>query len=396
MASGGGAARSDTPAAGVVSVQLTPIVPVRVFDAHGEFFDTEMDIDAPLRSLQLAIENYFKVKPEVQLLLHNRQQVHADRSLRDNGCLLLKGDPYVKLVCVLKRGPVLNLQCEVGPVTYVVACHETATVWEVKRMLCDEMEAQQRRAAAAAVAGTGTDEAALPRRLTFGPERLRLLWRYMELNDRATLHYYRIATNAVLHVMHRRRAAAAPPAGASPPSREPGPHRAAAAPPSPSTAVWWQQQQQQQQPAAAPAASPPLPPAPEEWADAFRLVGGAWRGSATDAAGVPRSSASAPPPPPPLPYAAPSVPPPPPHHHHHDPLTSAEVVTLSLAVRSLEAQLGSLRVEQRQAEQHQQSLSAHQRGSLADAQQRIVELEDTVRRFHALLERAVALIPASS
>ncbi|KAG5480066.1 hypothetical protein LSCM1_06491 [Leishmania martiniquensis] len=390
---------SDTThpeAAAPVSVQLTPIVPVRIFDAHGDYFDTEIDIDAPLRSLQLAIEDYFKVKPEVQLLLHNRQQIHAERSLRDNGCLLLKGDPYVKLVCLLKRGPVLNLRCEVGPVTYPVASHEMATVWEVKKMLCEEMERQQRRAAP-------TEAAA--RRLACGPERLRLLWRYMELNDKATLHYYRISTNAVLHVMHRRRSSA--PAGvatSSPSNRETGLNRTVLAQ-QPSTTVWWQRQHAAPAPPSSAACVPPVSPvsapeaqvthSPAEWYhDAFDAA-------ASPYAAVPMASAYARPPlslptaaPPMAAYAdlAPSAP----QQQHRDPLVSSEVVTLSLAVRSLEDQLRSLRQEQRQAEQYQQSLSAYQRGSLADAQQRILELEETVKRFHALLQRAVALIPASA
>lgn len=369
-------------AAPPVSVQLTPIAPVRVFDVHGEYFDTELDIDAPLRALQLAIEDYFKMKPEVQLLLHNRQQVHPDRTLRDNGCLLLKGDPYVKLVCLLKRGPVLNLQCEVGPVTYVIACHETATVWEVKGMLCDEMQRQQRRAAPQ----DGEDGAA-GRRLACGPERLRLLWRYMELNDKATLHYYRIATNAVLHVMHRRRAVAAPHESRAASRDAAGRGRAvvassspaAAAGPSPASAtVWWQR-----------------PPPPVEYHDAFADLGPLRQPTAAPPPPLP------PPPPQPATYAppqaAPAVPPtaPPPPPLRSDPLTSAEAASLSHAVRSLEAQLHALRQEQRHVEAHQQSLSAHQRGSLADAQQRILELEETVLRFHALLQRAVALLPAS-
>ncbi|CBZ14646.1 conserved hypothetical protein [Leishmania braziliensis MHOM/BR/75/M2904] len=363
-----------------VSVQLTPIVPIRVFDAHGEYFDTEMDIDAPLRSLQLAIEDYFKVKPEVQLLLHNRQQVYADRSLRDNGCLLLKGDPYVRLVCLLKRGPVLNLQCEVGPVTYVVACHETATVWEVKKMLCEEMERQQRRAAPADVAS---------RRLTCGPERLRLLWRYMELNDKATLHYYRIFTNAVLHVMHRRRASA-PSAAAtlSPSSPVSLPNRTVIAQ-QPSTKARWQR------PHAALASPSSAAYVPEVQAAHSPAEG---CNDVFDAAARPCRA---------LPMVSAYTPPPPlatcagsalgaAHQQHHDPLTSSEVVTLSLAVRSLEAQLQALQLEQQQVEQYQHSLTAYQRGSLADAQQRILELEETVKRFHALLQRAVALIPAAA
>ncbi|CAC9484765.1 hypothetical protein conserved [Leishmania donovani] len=378
-----------------VSVQLTPIVPIRVFDAHGEYFDTEMDIDAPLRSLQLAIEDYFKVKPEVQLLLHNRQQIHADRSLRDNGCLLLKGDPYVKLVCLLKRGPVLNLQCEVGPITYVVACHEMATVWEVKKMLCEEMERQQRRAAPGGAAS---------RRLTCGPERLRLLWRYMELNDKATLHYYRISTNAVLHVMHRRRASLPAAAAASSPlSRETGLNRTVTAQ-QPSTAAWWQQPRaasaSPSSAACAPAASTASVPEARLTHSPLEAYTDAFGAAARPCMALPVVSAYTQPPPSLLaaaePMAAYAGPVPDAPQHHHDPLTSSEVVTLSLAVRSLEAQLRSLQQEQRQVEQYQQSLTAYQRGSLADAQQRILELEETVKRFHALLQRAVALIPAAA
>lgn len=362
-------ARNDAPP---VSVQLTSIVPVRVFNPHGDFFDTEVDIDAPLRAMQLAIEDYFKVKPEVQLLLHSRQQIHADRSLRENGCLLLKGDPYIKIVCAVKRGPVLNLLCEVGQLTYVIACHETSTVWEVKQMLCEEMTRQQRRASG--------EEGAAARRLACGPERLRLLWRYMELNDRATLHYYRVPSNAVLHVMHRKRAVAGPPTAPATASA-PAPSSSTAnvaAPPQPT--VWWQRPPPQQ------------PRAPEEYNDAFA--------SATqrhEAAAAPSPSVA----PPPAPYVPARYPlndlaAPPPQQpqqqqqQHQDLLMSAEAVGLALRVRALEDQLRVLW----QALQEQRHVGEYQRGSLADTHQRILELQEQMEHVLWLQQETARLIPS--
>lgn len=336
-----------------VSVQLTTIVPVRVFNSHGEYFDTELDIDAPLRAVQLAIEDYFKIKPEVQLLLHSRQQIHAERSLRDNGCLLLKGDPYIKIVCVVKRGPVLNLLCEVGQLTFVIACHESSTVWEVKKMLCDEMAQQQQRA--------GVAEAA--RRPSCGPERLRLLWRYMELNDKATLHYYRVPTNAVLHVMHRRRAVPAPP-NAQPAAHPAEPARQPVVQPT----AWWQRSP----------ADPFAPPhSPREYNDAFESMTGPAVCPEVAPAAPPSMSLPSPPPPPP------------PSSQHQDPLTSAETVQLALRVRALEEQLRELW----QALQDQRQVGEYQRGSLADTHQRILELQEQIEHVLWLQQETARLIP---
>ncbi|CCW64485.1 unnamed protein product [Phytomonas sp. EM1] len=182
-----------------VPIQLTDITPVRVFDVHGEYLDTEIDLDTPVRVLQLAIEDYFKVKPEVQLLLHNRRPINPDRTLRENGCLLLKGDPYVRLVFSIKRGPVLNLVCHLCSTHEVVpvACPESNTVWELKKLLCEEIAYRRRH----------TDGSKEGRKTATGSpsaQQVRLLWRYMELSDKATLHYYRIPTNSVLSVMLRR------------------------------------------------------------------------------------------------------------------------------------------------------------------------------------------------
>lgn len=407
-----GESRQEAP----VPVQLTPIAPVRVYDTNGEYFDTEVDVDAPLRSLQLAIEDYFKIKPEVQLILHNRQQVYTERSMRDNGCLLLKGDPFVKLVCAVKRGPVLNLRCELGTSVYAIACPETATIWAVKKLLCDEMERQRRRGSEVAM-----------RRPVGGPERLRLLWRYMELNDKATLHYYRVPTNATFTVMHRRR-----PVGAPPEHDASQPQRAAAGPSAlpneqratPASGPWWQ--------------SSTPPPAPYEPRVAPIVVYPPQYSAAAGAAVPPPASSAvppAPPPPPPLrpattnydtgsgggaPWgdqlhagpktsvyqpAPPSLAtastdyyraghataqPSPPLHSH---LSPAELTSLSSAVQSIEVQLAVLRQQHAHVEQQQQHMATNQYGCLLDAQQRIMELEETVQRFYALMQRAVDFIP---
>ncbi|CCW66377.1 unnamed protein product [Phytomonas sp. Hart1] len=184
--------------ASYVPIQLTDITPVRVFDVHGEYLDTEIDLDTPVRVLQLAIEDYFKVKPEVQLLLHNRRPINPDRTLRENGCLLLKGDPYVRLVFSIKRGLVLNLVCHLNSTHEVVpvACPESNTVWELKKLLCEEIAYRRGHA--------DGDEGRKPAASNPTAQQVRLLWRYLELSDKATLRYYRIPTNSVLSVMLRR------------------------------------------------------------------------------------------------------------------------------------------------------------------------------------------------
>ncbi|RNF16801.1 uncharacterized protein Tco025E_05031 [Trypanosoma conorhini] len=179
MSGGGADGKAEQPS---VPVQLTRLVPVRVVSVHGDFFDTELHQDAPMRILQQAAEDCFKVRPELQLLTHNRQQINPKLSLRRNGCLLLKGDPYVKIVLDIKKGTKLNLVCQVPhhePVP--LACEGADTVWEVKKKLCTALAKAE---------------------LT--PQRIRLLWRYWELNDKATLDYYHLPTNAKLSVMRKR------------------------------------------------------------------------------------------------------------------------------------------------------------------------------------------------
>ncbi|KEG09619.1 hypothetical protein DQ04_04931000 [Trypanosoma grayi] len=165
-----------------VPVQLTSLVPVRVVSVHGDFFDTELHQDAPLRILQSAVEDCFKVRPELQLLTHNRQPINPSVSLKRNGCLLLKGDPYVKIVLDIKKGTKLNLVCQMPHYEPIpLACEGADTVWEVKKKFCATIAKPE---------------------LT--PQRIRLLWRYWELNDKATLDYYHLHTNAKLSVMKKR------------------------------------------------------------------------------------------------------------------------------------------------------------------------------------------------
>jgi hypothetical protein len=371
-----------------VSVQLTSIVPVRVFNPQGDYFDTEVDIDAPLRAMQLAIEDYFKIKPEVQLLLHNRQQIHAEGSLRDNGCLLLKGDPYIKIVCTIKRGPVLNLLCEVGPLTYVVACHESSTVWEVKRMLCDEMAQRQQQRV-----GSEGPSVGAARWLNCGPERLRLLWRYMELNDKATLHYYRVPTNAVFHVMHRKRAVAAPSAAAAATTintpRAVQSQRSTALPPT----VWWQRPPPPPTRPSPPLASAAPSHSPEDYNDALENMTTRRAAPPPDVVMTPVAPPSvsyAPPPPScyaglsPSAAASPQQP-----QQYYDPVTNSETVHLALRVRALEEQLRALW----QALQEQRQLGEYQRGGLTDTHQRILELQEQMEHVLWLQQETARLIP---
>lgn len=101
-----------------------------------------MDAHIPLHVLQLAIEDYFKVKVPLQLLMYNRQQINPNYGLAENHCKLLKGDLFVKLVFTIKRGPVLNLICHIHRYnhTYIpLACDERSLVYELKEQLCEEL-----------------------------------------------------------------------------------------------------------------------------------------------------------------------------------------------------------------------------------------------------------------
>lgn len=204
----------------VVAVEMTPIVPVRVFNSTGEYFDTETHLFAPMKVLQWAIEDFFKVKPETQQLLYNREPIDPTRSLHDNGCLLLKGEPYVKIVFHIKRGPLLNLVCHWSRTheEIPIACLETCTIAEVKQILYKELVERYRRrrqeeekeAARQGVHERPPGEDADGIAVSVPPSpplpsRMRILWRYMELNDKATLDYYRVPTNAAFFVLLKRR-----------------------------------------------------------------------------------------------------------------------------------------------------------------------------------------------
>jgi len=362
-----------------VPVQLTSIVPVRVYDAHGEYFDTELSVDASMRVLQLAIEDYFKVKPEVQLLTHNRQQIDPQLSLKANGCLLLKGDPFVRITFLLKRGPLLNLVCQMCSTREVfpLACAEDMTVWEVKKRLCEEVarkREEQRRGE-----GGGPQQ-----QRPLAPQQVRLLWRYMEINDRATLLYYRLPTNSVLTVMLKRGGGSRPVATAvsaqlprrgsralSPTTAWERPAAVGATAPQPS---------QQQRPF--PAAVDPI----QYSGDASRAMSG-MTGRAPQAipGQEPYVTATATAPMPPFsdtPAAAPVTR----SHPIHGQVVP--VGELQMTMRSLEHQLEQLRGEVR----------TRRSGELYDAewsrrsQGRIAELEAAVERFHGYLQRALVLI----
>lgn len=167
---------------GFVPVQMTNLVPVRVVSVHGDFFDMEIHQDAPLHIVQRAAEDCFKVRPELQLLTHNRKPINPNQSLRRNGCLLLKGDPFVKIVLDVKKGSRLNIVCQMAHCEPIpLACEAEDTIWDVKKKFCSSLEKSE-----------------------VTPQRIRLLWRYWELNDKATVDYYHIPTNSKLTVMKKR------------------------------------------------------------------------------------------------------------------------------------------------------------------------------------------------
>lgn len=207
----------DRPSS-VVAVEMTPIVPVRVFNASGEYFDTETHLYAPMKILQWAIEDFFKVKMEAQQLLYNREPVDPTRSLYENGCLLLKGEPYVKIVFTIKRGPLLNIVCHWSRTheEVPIACLESSTIAEVKQILYDELlqrhrhrckeeESARQDAGRKENSSSGAPSSLPPPpRPPLSPSQMRILWRYMELNDKATLDYYRVPTNAAFFVLRKR------------------------------------------------------------------------------------------------------------------------------------------------------------------------------------------------
>nr|CCD15114.1 unnamed protein product [Trypanosoma congolense IL3000] len=167
---------------GYVPVQMTKLVPVRVVSVRGDFFDMEIHQDMPLRVVQKAVEDCFKIRPELQLLTHNRQAINPNASLRRNGCLLLKGDPFVKLVLDVKKGPKLNIICQISNSEPIpIVCDGEDTIWDVKKKFCNAVG-----------------------KPNVTPQRIKLMWRYWELNDKATVDYYHIPTNSKLTVMKKR------------------------------------------------------------------------------------------------------------------------------------------------------------------------------------------------
>ncbi|CUG86819.1 membrane-associated protein, putative [Bodo saltans] len=170
----------------LATVEMSDVVPIRV--AYGtSFYDTQLRLDDPLSTLQAELEDVFLVHKDVQLIFHIGELKDVRVSLRRNGCLLLKGDPHIKLTMKVAKGPQRNLIFVFPDKREVaLAVGESELVRAVKNQLCDEF--QQER---------GLEE------LLEDPKEIRLLWRYNELNDRASLQYYNIPTNAKVNVARK-------------------------------------------------------------------------------------------------------------------------------------------------------------------------------------------------
>jgi hypothetical protein len=170
----------------LAAVEMSDVVPIRV-SFGTSFYDTQLRLDEPLTTLQGELEDVFLVHKDVQLIFHIGDLKDVRLSLRRNGCLLLKGDPHIRLTMKVAKGPQRNLIFVFPDKREVaLAVGETEVVRAVKHQLCDEF--QQER---------GLEE------LLEDPKEIRLLWRYNELNDRATLQYYNIPTNAKVNVAKR-------------------------------------------------------------------------------------------------------------------------------------------------------------------------------------------------
>ena len=164
----------------VVPIQLTDIVPILVADDYGETLYTELRLDSAVGELQPLIQKHFNVHVRVQVLKCNGQLVQPNLSLRRNGCLLLQGEPYVKIHMSVAKGPTLALVFVLPDKREIpLAVAETSSVKRVKEELC-------------AVDGVDLD-----------PKDIRLLWRYNELNDKATLDYYRVVTRTKISVARK-------------------------------------------------------------------------------------------------------------------------------------------------------------------------------------------------
>lgn len=189
-ACGVAAAQGSAPSADrderVATVEMTDVTPIRVMYGTN-FYDTQLLLDEPLSAIQGELEDVFLVHKDVQLLFHIGELKDIRLSLRRNGCLLLKGDPHIKLTMKVAKGHQRNLVFVFPDKREVaLAVNETETVHSVKDRLCDEFQQEP---------GLGE--------LLDDPKEIRLLWRYNELNDRATIQYYNIPTNAKVNVARR-------------------------------------------------------------------------------------------------------------------------------------------------------------------------------------------------
>jgi hypothetical protein len=173
----GGAAAGSGGQSTVVPVEITDVVPILVADDYGDSLFTELRLDSPIGELQPLIQAHFNVHVCVQVLKCNGQLVQPHLSLRRNGCLLLLGEPYIKIHMSVAKGPTLALVFILPDKREVpLAFPENTTVKRVKESLCT-------------VEGVDLD-----------PTDIRLLWRYNELNDKATLEYYRVVTRTRINV----------------------------------------------------------------------------------------------------------------------------------------------------------------------------------------------------
>jgi hypothetical protein len=169
-----------------VSVRQIPPdgCPVRVNFQVGRPFGTRMETNEPLSVLRPYLSRHFGVAEAEQLLLWGNREIDDKLTVSGNGLrTATDGIVHLNLTSLNKRKVYLQAKLPSGKVT-VFGVEPSSSMLDIKQLLCSREDTEL----------SGED-----------PMSLRLMCNYNELQDDATVGYFRIQTGQTVIVMTRPR-----------------------------------------------------------------------------------------------------------------------------------------------------------------------------------------------
>ena len=163
----------------------TTRVPLVIVSEDGKLtLETSLDVDEPLSHIASQIQEKFHVCPPSQMLKYNGDLLQSSLSLQQNGALLLRGEPYLKLMLQVSRGQMAALQIS-WPSGRIIpmSISEKASVVDLKHEICEM---------AASLLGH-----------RWSVKEMRLLYRGQELHDTAQIDYYHLPNQARVDVVRK-------------------------------------------------------------------------------------------------------------------------------------------------------------------------------------------------